>query len=117
MGRTVLIVDDHTGFRTSARRLLESEGFDVVGEAANGESGIECARALRPDLILLDVQLPDMDGFTVCEELSQDEEAPAVILTSTRSGSEFGSLVTESDALGFVAKSSLSRSALEKLFA
>ncbi len=114
MGRTVLIVDDHAGFRASARRLLEAEGFDVVGEAVDGKSGIETARALVPDLVLLDVQLPDMDGFAVCEELNQVDNPSSVILTSTRSGSELSSLVSESDALGFVPKSGLSGSALER---
>ena len=65
MALTVLIVDDHPSFRASARVLLEAEGFDVIGEAADGTSGIAEARRLRPDLVLLDVQLPDIDGFDV----------------------------------------------------
>ncbi len=117
MGRTVLIVDDHAGFRTSARRLLEAEGFEVVGEAADGHSGIESARLLLPDLVLLDVQLPDIDGFEVCERLKQKGPGPDVILTSTRSGSDFGPLIAESEALGFVPKAGLSGRALEGLLA
>src|SRR5262249_51415343 len=65
MATTVLIVDDHAAFRASARLLLEAEGFDVVGEAADGGSAIEKTTALAPDLLLLDVQLPDIDGFEV----------------------------------------------------
>ena len=70
MALTVLIVDDHPSFRASARVLLEAEGFDVIGEAADGASGIAEAQRLRPDLVLLDVQLPDIDGFDVASRLS-----------------------------------------------
>ncbi len=70
MALTVLIVDDHPSFRASARVLLEAEGFDVIGEAADGTSGIEEASRLRPDLVLLDVQLPDIDGFDVASRLT-----------------------------------------------
>ena len=69
MPNTVVIIDDHPSFRASARAILEAEGFEVVGEAADGSSGIAAARMLAPDVILLDVQLPDMDGFAVCREL------------------------------------------------
>jgi DNA-binding NarL/FixJ family response regulator len=116
MGKTVLIVDDHHGFRTSARRLLEADGFEVIGEAENGAGGIKSVRALRPDLVLLDIQLPDIDGFEVCAELHRDDHPPAVVLTSTRSSADFGSLVADSGALGFVPKAGLSGAALEALF-
>ena len=115
MSTTVLIVDDHAGFRASARRLLEADGFEVVGEAADGESGIRSARSLRPELVLLDVQLPGINGFAVARELTQGARPPAVVLTSTRSDSEFGSLVAESGARGFVPKAALSARTLERL--
>ena len=70
MATTVLIVDDHPGFRASARMLLEAEGFDVVGEAGDGRSGLDAAAELRPDVVLLDIQLPDMDGFAVAAGLN-----------------------------------------------
>ena len=70
MGRTLLIVDDHAGFRTFARALLESEGYDVVGEAADGASAVAAARRLRPAIVLLDIALPDIDGFAVCEQIT-----------------------------------------------
>ena len=75
MPTTVVIADDHPSFRASARAILQSEGFEVVGEAEDGESAIAAARALHPDVLLLDVQLPDMDGFAVCREL-QPERRP-----------------------------------------
>ena len=115
MATTVLIVDDHATFRTSARLLLESEGFEVVGEAADGGSAIEQTTSLGPDLILLDVQLPDIDGFEVATRVTQNAGAPAVILISSRDGGDFGPLVKASGARGFVAKAELSGESLRAL--
>ena len=109
---TVLIVDDHPSFRATARLLLESEGFEVVGEAADGASGLREARELEPDLVLLDVQLPDIDGFEVAAQLTSDGGGPAVVLTSSRDEADFGPLVSESGARGFVPKAELSGAAL-----
>jgi DNA-binding NarL/FixJ family response regulator len=109
MSRTVLIVDDHPSFRASARAMLESEGFDVIGEAADGTSALEAVAALAPDVVVLDVQLPDMSGFDVCAELERRNGAtPEVILVSSRDVSDYGDLVTSSCACGFVAKGELS---------
>ena len=115
MAATVLIVDDHPGFRAAARRLLELEGYIVVGEAADGETAIDAARALRPDFILLDVQLPDIDGFDVAARLTDTDDAPTVILVSSRDGSDFGPLVTRSGARGFVPKAELSGDRVQEL--
>ena len=112
---TVLIVDDHPSFRSSARALLEAEGYDVVGEAENGLDGLDAARALRPDVVLLDVQLPDIDGFEVASRLTKDAEAPAVVLISSRDGSDFGHLVRDSGARGFIPKAELSGDAIAAL--
>ncbi len=112
MPTTVLIVDDHPSFRATARVLLESEGFDVVGEAVDGASGIAAARKLRPQLVLLDVQLPDTDGFAVAGELTGGEDPPAVVLTSSRDSRDYGRLIAESGAIGFVPKGDLSGEAL-----
>jgi DNA-binding NarL/FixJ family response regulator len=112
---TVLIVDDHPSFRGSARALLEAEGYEVVGEAENGLDGLDAARALRPDLVLLDVQLPDIDGFEVASRLTQDAGAPAVVLISSRDGSDFGHLVRDSGARGFIPKAELSGDAIAAL--
>ena len=111
----VLIVDDHPSFRASARRLLEAEGFDVIGEASDGRAAIAAAQQLRPDLVLLDVQLPDLDGFEVAARLAALGLPSAVILTSSRNPAEYGPLVTESPARGFVPKAELSGAALTGL--
>jgi len=115
MARTVLIVDDHPSFRMSARMLLQSEGYEVIGEAENGEEAVEAALRLRPDWVLLDVNLPDIDGFEVASRITAEEDPPVVVLTSSRDGSDFGPLVERSGARGFVAKSDLSVVALEKV--
>jgi DNA-binding NarL/FixJ family response regulator len=115
MATTVLIVDDHPSFRASARTLLEDEGFDVVGEAANGRSALEAVERLHPDLVLLDVQLPDLDGFQVVKRLRCNGDSPCVVLTSSRDASDFGTTVTDCGALGFIAKAELSGAALTRL--
>lgn len=112
---TVLIVDDHAGFRSFARALLEAEGFDVVGEAADGASALALTRALQPELVLLDVALPDLDGFAVCEALLEDGPAPAVVLTSSRDVSAYRRRLERSGARGFIPKSELSGPALSAL--
>ena len=111
----VLIVDDHESFRSSARLLLEAEGYEVVGEAEDGASGLRAAAELHPELVLLDVQLPDLDGFDVASRLTGLDQAPDVVLTSSRDASDFGPLVRRSGARGFVAKNELSGEALAAL--
>jgi two-component system nitrate/nitrite response regulator NarL len=112
---SVLIVDDHADFRTFARTLLQADGFDVVGEAADGESALAAARSLKPRLVLLDVQLPDLDGFAVCERLAGDGDAPVVVLTSSREASSYRRRLGASSAAGFVPKDELSGAALKAL--
>ena len=109
MPTTVLIVDDHPSFRATARALLEAEGLDVVGEAEDGAGAILAAAELEPDLVLLDVQLPDIDGFEVAAQLrARNGSGPEVVLTSSRDVCEFGTLVAECGACGFVPKAELS---------
>ena len=113
MATSVLIVDDHPSFRASARMLLECEGYVVVGEAADGRTALEAVRELRPDLVLLDVQLPDIDGPEVAARLAEANGAsPAIILTSSRDLEDIGVL---SGVRGFIPKSELSGAALEAL--
>jgi DNA-binding NarL/FixJ family response regulator len=112
---TILIVDDHPSFRASAHAMLEADGFEVVGEAEDGESAITAAERLRPDIVLLDVQLPDIDGFEVTRRLTSNGDGPSVVLVSSRDGSDFGPLVETSGACGFVPKNELSGPAVAAL--
>jgi DNA-binding NarL/FixJ family response regulator len=115
MAPTVLIVDDHPSFRATARILLEAEGFEVVGEAVDGATAVSEACRLRPEIVLLDVQLPDTDGFRVAELITSCADAPAVILVSSRDSSDFGPLVSRSGARGFVPKAELSGERVQEL--
>ena len=114
---TVLIVDDHPSFRATARLLLEADGWTVVGEAPDGGSAIEAATALGPDLVLLDVNLPDLDGFAVAERITGAGGGPDVVLVSSRDAKDFGPMVAASGARGFVAKADLSGDALREVCA
>jgi len=111
----VLIVDDHPGFRASARRLLEEQGFAVVGEAADGAEALRCIDELGPDLILLDVHLPDLDGRQVAFSVCSDPDAPAVILISSRDVDDLDDSVERAGARGFISKADLSGEALQAL--
>jgi DNA-binding NarL/FixJ family response regulator len=115
MRKTVLIVDDHPSFRASARRMLEADGYEVIGEAADGTSALDAARELKPDVVLLDIRLPDVEGFRVAERLAVNGRAPAIVLTSSRDRSDFGSEIDASPANGFVPKSELSAEAITLL--
>jgi DNA-binding NarL/FixJ family response regulator len=114
---TVLIVDDHEDFRQIARALLEAEGIEVVGEAADGESAISEAERLRPQLVLLDVQLPGIDGFEVAARLRESSDPPAVVLTSSHAPSSYRRRLAQSQARGFIPKGELSGEALAALLA
>lgn len=111
----VLIVDDHAGFRSVARRLLQIGEFLIVGEAADGASCAAAVRRLRPDVVLLDVQLPDVDGCDLCRVLTAETDAPRVVLISSRDAADYGMRITGCGAAGFVAKADLSVPALDAL--
>jgi two-component system nitrate/nitrite response regulator NarL len=117
MPPTVLIVDDHAGFRRAARALLRADGFEVVGEAADGSQALAQAETLRPDVVLLDVQLPDLDGFAVAGRLADQPDAPQVILISSRDAHEYGGQVEAASSRGFISKSLLSGAAIRALLA
>jgi len=113
--QSVLIVDDHESFRRCARALLTSEGFEIVGEAADGTTALELATALDPELVLLDIQLPDIDGFEVAQKLLAENPKRQIVLVSSRDRSAYGPLIEASGARGFVSKGDLSRTALDRL--
>jgi DNA-binding NarL/FixJ family response regulator len=116
MNKTVLIVDDHPSFRASARAILESGGFDVVGEAEDGAGALDAIRELEPQVVLLDVQLADMNGFDVCRVIEEFDGADlAVVLVSSRDMDDYGDLIAASCARGFVAKGDLSSEAVAAL--
>lgn len=115
MGMTVLVVDDHPGFRACARRALEEEGYSVVGEAADAQSAVACARDTRPEIALVDVHLVGADGFDVAARLAALGDAPEVILISSHDRTEIEPLVAGSGARGFVPKDELSREAIQGL--
>lgn len=114
--RSVLIVDDHPSFRATARALLESEGFSVVGEATDARAALELAGELHPDIVLLDVQLPDLSGFEVATRLADaNGAAPVVVLVSSRDACDYGERIAESGAAGFISKGDLSGAAIRAL--
>jgi DNA-binding NarL/FixJ family response regulator len=115
MGPTVVIVDDHAGFRSMARRLLEDAGFDVIGEVGDGASAVAAVNALSPHLVLLDVQLPDMDGFAVADALSAAGSPSVIVLISSRDAADYGFRLARSPARGFLAKADLSGGSLMQL--
>ena len=117
VGVAILIVDDNARFRVRARRWLEAEGWSVVAEAEDGASGMEAARRHSPDVVLLDIGLPDMSGIAVAERLTSEPDAPAVVLTSTHDAADFGDRLARCGARGFLPKSSLSGEALAALIA
>jgi DNA-binding NarL/FixJ family response regulator len=115
--RRVLIVDDHAEFRLAARALLVREGFDVVGEAEDAATAIAAARLLAPDVVLLDVRLPDGDGFGVAAVLGRMPDPPAIVLVSTRPASAYRRRLASSPARGFLAKADVTGDALREILA
>jgi DNA-binding NarL/FixJ family response regulator len=114
---TVVIVDDHADFRARAAELLESAGYEVLGTCRDARSALAAIATLRPDVVLLDVQLPDIDGFGVLAELDSLGEGPTVVLTSTREATDYGDRVGRSGAAGFITKAELSGQSLAEVVA
>lgn len=112
----VLVVDDHDGFRAFARKMLEAAGF-TVAEAASGAEATATARIFQPRLVLLDIQLPDFDGFEVARRLARQENRPVIVLTSTREARDYGGRITSSPVAGFLPKDQLSGAALHRFLA
>lgn len=115
MPGSVLIVDDHPRFRRTARRALECDGWTVVGEAQDGTNGLAEAQRLAPDLVLLDIGLPDVSGLVVAQQLAAAQPDVAVVLVSTQDAGDFAALAAAHGAKGFLAKADLSGAALDGL--
>jgi DNA-binding NarL/FixJ family response regulator len=107
MPARVLIVDDDARFRALARALLEASGYAVVAEAADGEQALATALRVRPDAALVDVQLPDTDGFTLARRLADTHHGLRILLTSMDPTLAPRSAVTDSRAFAFVPKDDL----------
>jgi DNA-binding NarL/FixJ family response regulator len=112
---TILIVDDHEQFRSRARKLLECVGHEVVGEAADGAQAIAETRRLQPDVVLLDIQLPGHDGFSIAEQISLWPHAPKIVLISTRDPADYGREIRDTAAVRFIHKQRLTPAAFEQL--
>ena len=112
---SLLLVDDHADFRKFARRLLEADGFDVVGSVADGEGALVASLRLKPDLVLVDVQLPGIDGFETAQKLAEMRRPPAVVLISSRDAASYGAKVEEAPVRGFLTKQDLSGASLLRL--
>jgi CheY-like chemotaxis protein len=116
MAKTVLIVDDHPSFRASARRMLEADGYEVLAEAEDGAAALAAVDQLRPDLVLLDVRLPDIDGFEVARRLlDADGQTPQIVLTSSNDPADLGEAIGDSGARGFIPKGELTGTAVAAL--
>lgn len=114
---TILVIDDHSGFRATARRMLERDGWTVVGEAADGRSALAAVAELAPDVVLLDIGLPDVDGFEVAERLAGGPDAPSIVLVSSRDRAAYGERINASRAAGFLSKDEIDGHALRSLVA
>jgi DNA-binding NarL/FixJ family response regulator len=112
---TILIIDDDPRFRAQARDVLEADGFVVIGQAVDGASGLEAAQSLRPDFVLLDIGLPDVEGFDVARALALDRPAPQVVLTSSRDARAYGRRLANGPCLGFIPKEQISGAAIRAL--
>jgi DNA-binding NarL/FixJ family response regulator len=110
-----LIVDDHEAFRKAARAMLEADGFEVVGESEDGERALEAVATLRPQVVLLDIQLPGIDGFDVAARLAGMADPPAVVLISSREASAYGSRLRDTPSRGFIPKRELTGKAVAEL--
>jgi DNA-binding NarL/FixJ family response regulator len=115
MAVTVVIVDDHAGFRRAARAVLESDGFVILGEAWDARSGYDLVASVRPDVALLDIGLPDEDGFELTDRLLERADPPIVVLISGRDRPIFQDRLDRSGARGFIAKRELTGATLGAL--
>jgi two-component system nitrate/nitrite response regulator NarL len=111
----VLIVDDHAEFRAVARLVVEAAGFEVVGEASDGAAALAATADTDPDVVLLDVRLPGLDGIAVAELLASRKSPPAVVLTSSTDGAAYGQRIGAAPVRGFIPKERLTARAFAEL--
>ncbi|MEE9473775.1 MAG: response regulator transcription factor [Acidimicrobiia bacterium] len=113
----VLIVDDQLPFREAARMVVEmTDGFEVAGEAGDGEEGVEMTRALKPDLVLMDVQMPGIDGLEATRRIRELNDPPEVMVMSTHESGDYRETALDAGAYAFIPKSEFSMDALEELW-
>src|ERR1700675_88821 len=112
---TILIVDDDPRFRTQARDVLAADGFLVIGEAVDGASSLKAAQTLQPDFVLLDIGLPDIEGFEVAKALAVNGPPSWIVLTSSRDARAYGRRLTNGHFLGFIPKERISGAAIRAL--
>jgi DNA-binding NarL/FixJ family response regulator len=113
----LVIVDDSELFRTAAAELLSAGGFDVVATAVDGADGLAVAARWAPDVVVVDVALPDGSGFDVARHLTARVDAPQVVLVSSRDWAGLDELLSDSGAVAFIAKPELDGSALRAALA
>ena len=101
----ILIVDDHEALRAGVRTVLESHGFEVCGEAANGQEALTRAQQLRPDLVILDITMPVLDGFSAAREIHKRLPSVGILLLSMHESASMVNVAKSSGARGYVAKS------------
>jgi two-component system, NarL family, nitrate/nitrite response regulator NarL len=110
-----VIVDDDEPFVEAARDVLERDGVTVAGAASGCAAAVQCAEALRPDVVLIDIRLGEESGFDVARRLADNEQAAALILTSTYAEADYEDLIAENPAAGFVPKAQLSGAAIRRV--
>jgi DNA-binding NarL/FixJ family response regulator len=114
----VLIVDDQLPFREASRMVVEmTDGFEVAGEAVNGEEAVDMAASLRPDLVLMDVQMPGIDGLEATRRIMSLDDPPHVLVMSTHESGSYEEPALAAGAIGFLPKSMFSMDALEEAWA
>ena len=114
----VLIVDDQLPFREASRMVVElTDGFEVVGEAENGEQGVQMAAELQPDLVLMDVQMPGINGLEATRQITDVDNPPIVLVMSTHESGNYEGLAQAAGAIDFVPKSQFSMDVLEEVWA
>lgn len=114
---SLLIVDDHDAFRSACAALMTAGGWDVVGQAGDAAEALDAVERLHPQVVLLDVQLPGRDGFSVAQALATTDRPPDVVLVSARGREEYGLAVARAPVCGFISKADLSPDRLRALLA